>query len=91
MRKDDVVLILENARFIYSQEEIDLFVSLWAAGYSGGIIAKRLKVAKWELALLVIHCELEGLIGTREGGFKGTIKEQYKKMGRPKKEMMVIQ
>jgi hypothetical protein len=90
MRKDDVIVILEDARFLYTQEELELFVHLWKEGFSAAIIADRLKTAKYNIALLVMHCDLEGLIEPREGGFSGTIQKQRKKRSNPKKEMMVI-
>jgi hypothetical protein len=40
---------------------------MWNEGITIGAIAECFGVAIYEMALLVIHCELEGLILPREG------------------------
>lgn len=72
IKDDEWVYILKEATLFYKQNHIDVFVYMWNEGQSIKVIAKRLNVKIYEVALLVIHCELEGLITERPGGLLGT-------------------
>jgi hypothetical protein len=69
----ELIIILPEAKMDYTSNQITKFTELWNEGITIGAIAEYFGVAIYEMALLVIHCELEGLIQPREGGLIGTI------------------
>lgn len=68
------IIILSEAKLDYSPGEIKKFLIMWEEGWPIGEIAEKLWITNYEVALLVIHCELEELISPREGGLRGTLK-----------------
>lgn len=68
----DRVILLPEAKMDYSPKQIRDFIEMWEKGTPIGEIAEKLWVASYEVALLVIHCELEGWIQPRVGGLMGT-------------------
>jgi hypothetical protein len=69
----DRVILLPEAKMDYSPKQIKKFIELWEKGITLGDIAEQFWVANYEIALLVIHCELEGWIQPREGGLLGKL------------------
>lgn len=68
----DRVILLPEAKMDYSPKQIKKFIDLWENGTPIGEIAEKSWVAIYEIALLIIHCELEGWIQPRKGGLLGT-------------------
>lgn len=79
------VIILPDAKMDYSANQIKKFIDLWEKGTPIAEIAEKLWVAIYEIALLIIHCELEGWIQPRKGGLLGT-KPREKRNSKPKGE-----
>lgn len=73
------IIILPEAKMDYTQKQIDKFIELWNEGVSIAEIAEKFWVAIYEIALLIIHCEVEGLIEPREGGIHGTVPRKKRK------------
>jgi hypothetical protein len=68
----DRVILLPEAKMDYTPKQIKTFIEMWEEGNPIGEIAEKLWVASYEVALLVIHCELEGWIQPRCGGLTGS-------------------
>lgn len=79
IKDDGWVYILPDATLCYKQNHIDVFVNMWKEGQPISAISEWLNVKMFEVALLVMHCELEGLIDTRPGGLLGTKEHKWKK------------
>lgn len=75
----DRIILLPEAKMDYTQHQIDKFIDLWNKGVPIGDIAEKFWIHNYEVALLVIHCELEWLIEPREGGLKGTVPRKKRK------------
>jgi hypothetical protein len=73
------IIILPDAKMDYTPKQIEKFIELWNEGVSIGEIAEKFWVAIYEIALLIIHCELEGLIEPRKGGVHGTAPRKKRK------------
>jgi hypothetical protein len=67
------VILLPDAKMDYTPKEIRKFVDWWNEGIHITEIAKRMYISTAEVALIMIHCELEGWIEPREGGIFGTV------------------
>lgn len=65
------IIILEDLRFNYRQSHIDLFIRLWNKGLHIKNIAKALHIKPQDVCLLIMHCEMGGMIKGREGGLNG--------------------
>ena len=65
------VTILEDYNFEWYPDQMDDFTAQWEAGYSLPDIAKTMKRKQVEIALLIIHLELESRIKPRKGGMGG--------------------
>lgn len=75
----DRIILLPNAEMDYLPNQIDEFIELWNKGTHVGDIAEKFWINNYEVALLVMHCELEGMIKPREGGLKGTLPRKKRK------------
>lgn len=80
------VYILPEATLSYRESDINRFIEMWNDGQSISAIAEKFVVKKYEIGLLIMHCELEGLIGPREGGLRGTKKHKWEQHGKGKKD-----
>jgi hypothetical protein len=76
------VYILKDAQLSYRESDIKKFIELWNQGEPIAAIAEKIHVKKYDVALLVMHCELEGMIEPRPGGLLGSKKFKW----RPKNE-----
>lgn len=72
------VILLQEARFDYTPGQIRKFVKMWNDGEPISRIAEYFTIAIYEVALLVIHCELEEWIVPRKGGLLGSKKRKWK-------------
>jgi hypothetical protein len=70
-KNDDWVWILKNATLAYRQPQIDKFIGWWNEGKPIAYIAEQFGLPIYDIALLVIHCELEEFIEPRPGGLLG--------------------
>jgi hypothetical protein len=75
----DRIIILPEAKMDYTPKQIQKFIDLWNKGVPIGEIAETFWVASYEVALLVIHCELEGWIKPRSGGLEGSLPRKKRK------------
>lgn len=75
----DRIIILPDAKMDYTPKQIKKFIDLWNEGVPIGEIAEHFWVASYEAALLVMHCDLEGLIKPRAGGLEGTLPRKKRK------------
>lgn len=66
------VWILKDAELCYRENDINRFIEMWNDGQPIAAIADQFHVKKTDIALLVMHCEIEGLIEPRPGGLLGT-------------------
>lgn len=73
------VILFPDAKMDYSPGQIKRFIDMWNEGWPIGEIAKKFWLKNYEVVLLIIHCELEGWIGPREGGLQGTLKRSKRK------------
>lgn len=73
MVKAKYIYILPEATLAYTEHQIEKFVEFWNQGITIGDIAEHFGLAIYEVALLVIHCDLEGMINPRDGGLLGTL------------------
>ncbi|CRK80332.1 hypothetical protein [Neobacillus massiliamazoniensis] len=71
-KHEKFIFILPNAKLDYTPKEIETFVSMWNDGQPISAIAEKLYIQKYEVGLLVMHCNLEGFIQHRYGGLRGT-------------------
>lgn len=70
------VYILKDAQLFYKESQINKFIEMWNAGEPIGTIAHEINmygydIKKRDVALLVMHCEIENLISPRDGGLLG--------------------
>lgn len=72
--RSEWIYILKDAELVWRQMDIELFIEMWDAGIPIGYMADKLMVKKRDVALLVMHCEIEGLIEPRPGGLWGAVK-----------------
>ena len=77
-KKGKWVWILKDATLAYKQSQIDKFINWWNEGQPVSFIAEKLEVPMYDVALLVMHCELDNLIEPRPGGLKGTEKHNWR-------------
>ncbi|MFJ5713134.1 hypothetical protein [Neobacillus sp. NPDC093127] len=73
------IIILPDAKMDYTPKQIEKFIKLWNEGVAIGDIAEKFWVNNYEIALLVMHCELEGWINPREGGLNGSLARKKRK------------
>lgn len=66
------IWILKDATLAFIESDIHKFVEMWNAGESVKKIAEKLEIRVYEVGLLIIHCELEGLITDRNCSLFGT-------------------
>ncbi|MEH7093966.1 hypothetical protein [Neobacillus vireti] len=80
------IILMPEAKMDYSQRQIEKFVEMWKAGKPIGEIADHFWIKHYEVALLVMHCELENLIRPRKGGLYGSVprKKRYRRKGKSK-------
>lgn len=81
------ITILEDAIFDYTPSQMEKFIKMWNEGYGLEWMARKMNIAKYNVVLLIIHCDLEGLIGERPGGYNGTVAPKERK----KRETMKIE
>lgn len=62
MRKDDPIIILENQKFIWTHEEIELAIKLFCFGIKPTEAAKIMNESVIDLALLLIHLADKGKV-----------------------------
>ncbi|MFD0825828.1 hypothetical protein ACT8ZR_09130 [Neobacillus sp. M.A.Huq-85] len=86
------IIILDGAKMDYTPREIERFIEQWNEGYHIGDLAEKNWISQYEVALLMMHCEIEGWIQPRPGGLRGTIprRKQRSKMEREKKGISEI-
>jgi hypothetical protein len=72
------VILLPEARMDYWPHQIEIFIEMWNEGKAIGEIAERFWISNYEVALLVMHCEIEGLIKPRKGGLRGSLPRKGK-------------
>lgn len=70
--------ILPEAKLDYTLSQINTFVEMWNEGHPIRAFAEKYNINIYEAGLLVIHCELYGLIQPREGGLSGTKTHKWK-------------
>lgn len=80
------IILHPEARFDYSYAQIRKFIRMWEEGESVSRIAEYFAITKFDVFLLVSHCEMEEWIGPREGAYKGTKPHKWK---RSKEKMRV--
>jgi hypothetical protein len=78
-KNTDWVWILKDATLSYRQTQIDKFVFWWNEGEPIAYIAEQFGLPMYDIALLVIHCELDKLIKPRPGGLLGSKTHNTKK------------
>lgn len=66
------VYILKDAQLSFRESDIKRFITWWMDGRPIGYISDKLGIKKTDVALLVMHCEIEGLIEPRAGGLLGS-------------------
>lgn len=70
------IYILKDAELVWRRTDIDIFIEMWNADLPIGYMADKLGVKKRDIALLVMHCEIEGQIEARPGGLWGSVKKK---------------
>lgn len=75
----DRIIILPDAKMDYTPKQIKKFIEMWENGSPIGDIAEKFWVSHYEIALLVMHCELEELIQPRVGGLLGVLPRKKRK------------
>jgi hypothetical protein len=68
------IIILPDAKMDYSPAQIRRFVKWWNDGIPTKEIGEKFTISHLEVLMLVAHCEIEGWIQDRPGGYKGTKK-----------------
>jgi hypothetical protein len=53
------IILLPEAKMDYMPNQVEKFIEMWEKGVPIGEIAKRFWVTNYEIALLVMHCEIE--------------------------------
>lgn len=75
--KEPLVFILEDLDLTFTQDEINMAIFMWTAGWSVEDMAKRLRPrdgilnAVDEVTLLIMHLRRQNKIKLREGGIFG--------------------
>lgn len=83
-------IILQDCRFDYTDRQIKKFIRLWEQGHDLTYIASKFYTSTLDMALLTMHCDLEGLIQPRPGGAYGSVKRN-REVGRRRKEVIEIE
>jgi hypothetical protein len=55
----DRIIILPEAKMDYTPKQVEQFIEMWNEGHHVGDIAEKFWVNNYEIALLVMHAELE--------------------------------
>lgn len=71
-KKRAIYIALEELDFMWDQEDVKAFETMWELGWDCGRIAKELGRDPDEVALLVIDRARAGKIEPRKGGWFGT-------------------
>jgi hypothetical protein len=79
------IIILEDCKFDYTSGQVRKFIKLWNEGLHLTAIAEKFSLSTLEMALLTMHCDLNGWIDSRPGGAVGSIERGLKKRGRKAK------
>jgi 3-methyladenine DNA glycosylase Tag len=66
-----IYIALENANFVWDEDEVKQFIWMWTDGNPIGKMAERFERPVYECGLLVMDLELKGKISPRKYGLFG--------------------